>query len=403
MHRLLGIVLALFLIPTCFAHAAPAYRLEGRCAGFPRLALASLPGTCVGLVAKGLGFPRGVAVWKHDVYVVDMGAWRPGHGRLLRLGEDGTGAPEVLLTGLDEPNALAVAPDGTIYIGMLGRIAKLDFSGSKAVLTDVVTGLPDTGRHPLAALTVAADGSLYINIGSGTDHCETPDKQPPNPALPCPESAASPPRASIIHITPKPGVVLHWRDAQIVATGLRNSMGLAFLPNGGLVAAVNARDFINLADPSLSDEEEPHDTLDIIQPGANYGWPYCFDDNRPSPEYPHYDCSKMTAPSFLLPPHAAPLGLLVYQGNAIPALKSTLIIPYHGYRAQGHRLMAMGLNQAGDPQGAPRQVIWDWNLHPGQNPLGSPVALAELSDGSLLITEDHNGTLLRLAPDLPVD
>jgi hypothetical protein len=44
-------------------------------------------------------------------------------------------------------------------------------------------------------------------------------------------------------------------------------------------------------------------------------------------------------------------------------------------------------------------VIWGWDFALGAHPQGSPVALAELPDGSVLITEDHNGTLLRLAPD----
>ena len=42
-----------------------------------------MPGSCVGLVAAHLGFVRGVAVRGHDVYVVDMGGWVPGKGRLL--------------------------------------------------------------------------------------------------------------------------------------------------------------------------------------------------------------------------------------------------------------------------------------------------------------------------------
>nr|WP_295742681.1 PQQ-dependent sugar dehydrogenase [uncultured Acidocella sp.] len=395
MNRLL--ILLLVCLPVR-ALAAPPYHPQGICAGFPRLDLASLPGTCVGLVAKGLRFPRGIAVAGHDVYVVEMGGWVKGRGALLRFADDGKAPPQTLLTGLDEPNGIAIAPDGTIYLGLLGRVARLRLAGGKATLEDVITFLPDTGRHPLTALVVEPDGALDINIGSATNNCEGPGKTPPNPAKPCPETAATPPRASIARFMPQPGKILRFQDAQILATGLRNAIGLAILPDGKLAAAVNARDFINLADPHLSDENEPRDTLDIIKPGADYGWPYCFDENRPSPEYPQFDCAKMTRPSVLLAPHAAPLGLLVYRGAGIAALKDTLLIPYHGYRAQGHRLMAMTLNAQGLPEGEPWQVIWGWNGKPGQAPMGSPVSLAELPDGSVLITEDHNGTLLRLAP-----
>ena len=379
------------------AGAAEPYHPHGDCAGFPALGLQTPPGLCVGLVAQHLGFTRGVAVLGDAIYVLDMGGWHPGRGRLLRLGQGGHGAPEVLLTGLDEPNGLAVAPDGTLYAGLLGRIVRVVLHGQSATLEDVVVGLPATGRHPLAALTVAPDGALYVNVGSGTDHCEGPGGTAPNPAAPCPERSGPAPRGAVIRVVPQAGSAIVWSQARIVAAGLRNSMGLAVLQGGAVIAAVNARDWINRADPALPDAQLPHDTLDVIKPGADYGWPYCFDMNRPSPEYPGYDCSRMQAPSLLLPPHAAPLGLLLYHGAGLPGLDGRLIIPYHGYRAAGHRLVSLGVSADGQPAGETAPLVWGWDGAAGEGPQGTPVAVAEMADGSVLITEDHNGTLLRLA------
>ncbi len=388
-------ILAALLAGCGGAGAAESYRPSGECGGFPRVALQTPAELCVGLVAQHLGFARGVAVSGDAVYVLDMGGWRPGHGRLLRLGHGGHDAPEVLLSGLDEPNGLAVAPDGTLYAGLLGRIVRVTPHAKDAAVEDVVVGLPNTGRHPLSALTVAADGSLYINVGSATDHCER-EHGAPDPAAACPERAGKPQRAAIIHVTPQPGHPVAWTDTQTVASGLRNSMGLATTPGGALVAVVNARDAINRADPALSDALLPHDTLDVIEAGADYGWPYCFDENRASPEYAGHDCSAMTRPSLLLPPHAAPLGLLYYEGDAL-GLGGRLVIPYHGYRAEGHRIVSLAVGADGHPAGAPIPLVWGWDNTPGRNPQGAPVALAEMADGSVLITEDHNGTLLRLA------
>ena len=95
------------------------------------------------------------------------------------------------------------------------------------------------------------------------------------------------PRAAIIHVVAQEAAV----DARTVkpyATGLRNSMALAF-SSGQLYAGVNARDAINLADPSLADADLPHDTLLKVKEGGQYGWPYCYDNNTPNPEYPNYD------------------------------------------------------------------------------------------------------------------
>lgn len=371
------------------------YRTQGSCGGFPRTGLQTLPGLCVGLVAEHLGAPRGVAVLGDAVYVLDMGGWQTGHGRLLRLGHTGHDAPEVLLSGLDEPNGLTVTPDGTLYAGLLGRVVRVVLSGPTPVLEDVLTGLPTAGSHPLSSVVAAPDGSLYVNIGSATDHCEGVGGTPPDPAVACPERAATPPRASLVHVVPGP-MGVPWSRAKPVAFGLRNSMGLAVMPGGALVAAVNARDAINDADPALSDELLPHDTFDVISQGADYGWPYCFDNNRASPEYAHHDCSAMHRPSLLLPPHGAPLALLRYQGDVLPNLKGRLVIALHGYRAQGHRLMSLAVGTDGQPSAAPSPLVWGWD-QTEQNPQGAPVGLAEMKDGSVLVTEDHNGTLLRLA------
>jgi len=50
----------------------------------------------------------------------------------------------------------------------------------------------------------------------------------------------------------------------------------------------------------------------------------------------------------------------------------------------------------GRPKGALEELVTGWDTVKDSHPQGAPVALAEAPDGSLLVTEDHNGTLLRL-------
>jgi glucose/arabinose dehydrogenase len=395
-----AVLLASAVVATASAgSAAPVkYRTSGLCDGFPRLPVTTAPGLCLGLVASDLGFPRGVVAIGDDIYVLDMGGWHPHRGRLLKLPTRGHGAPVVQLDKLDEPSALVATPAGLLYVGTLGAILSVDPRAPepKSSVRTIVGGLPSDGRHPLPALALAADGTLYIGMGSATDHCETADGKPPDPAKPCPEEAAAIPRGAIYSVTPGAEPVA-LGQTRIVARGVRNAQALAVLASGTLVAGVNARDYIDLADPKLSDEELPHDTLDWIEPGADYGWPYCYDDNRASPEYPGFDCGTKRPPTRLLPPHAAPLGALRYVGNALPPLAGRLIIGYHGYRRLGHRLVALALDSAGKPQGEPVDLVSGLDKIPGTAPQGAPVALAEMSDGSVLVTEDLNGTLLRLA------
>jgi glucose/arabinose dehydrogenase len=90
--------------------------------------------------------------------------------------------------------------------------------------------------------------------------------------------------------------------------------------------------------------------------------------------------------------------MLLYQGEALPGLAGHLVIPYHGYRAEGHRIVSLALDEAGHPVGSPKDLVWGWISAPGHSPMGAPVAVAQMPDGSILVTEDRNGTLLRLAP-----
>ncbi|RDS79754.1 glucose dehydrogenase [Dyella monticola] len=382
------------------AHAHENYQTSGVCGGYPRVNLQSAPGTCVGLVAQHLGFPRGVATLGSDIYVVDNGDWVAGKGRLFRL--RGNQRPQVILTGLDRPNAIIAMPNKRLLIGVAGSIVSVDPNADDPAATsrDVVVNLPTTGRHPLPAMALALDGSLYINVGSASDNCDQDIGHPSRPTI-CPETQETPPRGSVLRAKLGPDKPLDATQLPVFARGLRNSMALVVSPGNQVIDAVNARDAINAIDPKLSDDDLPHDTLDYLVAGADYGWPYCFDNNRPSPENPQYDCSKKTAPTRLLPPHAAPLGMLIYRGRALPGQHHHLIIGYHGYRDLGHRIVSLDLDEKFHPRGEPQDLVWGWNNAPGDHPMGAPVAVAEMQDGSVLVTEDRNGTLLKIAPVTP--
>jgi glucose/arabinose dehydrogenase len=394
--------LAAALWPAAAGAAERAYATQGDCDGFPRVVLDLASPLCAGLVADHLGVARGLAIIGRDVFVVDMGGWQSRHGRLLRLAEGGHGAPQVVLRDLFEPNAVLATPDRRLLVGVGGAVLRVDPFAAQPERTvrPVVTGLPTTGRHPLPALAWGPDGALFVNVGSETNNCETPAGAAPDPKAACPETLARPPRGAILRVPPQAldaGVPWDARAHPPYARGLRNAMALALLPDGRLAAAVNARDSIQRAQPGLDDAALPHDALVVVEPGADFGWPACYDDRVASPEYPGADCRARAAPALLLPAHAAPLGMLLYRGGRLPGLDGKLVIGYHGYRRTGHRLVAVGLDARGSPAGPPVELLADWSALPGIRPQGAPVGLAEMDDGSMLVADDHNGTLLRLS------
>ena len=398
--RLRPFLLAALCVAPMLAAAAPAaktYATSGDCDGFPAVALSTATGLCVGLVAEGLGHARGVATIGTDVFVVDMAAWESHKGRLLKLANNGRHSPEVVLHDLWQPNAVVRGPGRTLYVGITGQVLQVDpyaaDPGKSARV--VVDGLPTTGRHPVPSLAVGADGALFVNVGSFSDNCHAAGKAP-DPKAACPETTENPPRGSMLRF-PAREATWHANEQAPYARGLRNSMAMAVLPDGKLAVGVNSRDGINHADPSLSDAALPHDLLVVLQPGGDYGWPYCYDQHVASPEYPGFDCAAKLGPDLLLPAHAAPLGMLLYRGDRLPGLAGKLVIGYHGYRTTGHRLVAVALGSDGRPAGAPTELVWDWDQRDGSHPQGSPVGLVEADDGSVLVAEDHGGTLLRLA------
>jgi len=394
---LLALVAAHLAAPQ--VEAREGYRTAGQCDGFPRVALTTSPRLCVGLVVQHLGFLRGLALVGSDVYVTDLASRTAGRGRVLRLGNFGRDAAQVVLTGLNQPNTILQGRDGWLYVGEVGRITRFDprAPSPQATIEAVVTGIPTDGRHNLVAFTFAPDGAILLNVPTASDNCEQANGRPPDPNARCREFLLQPPRGTVIRVAPGRPRPFPLRLGEVFASGIRNAMAFVWPPGGDLLAVSNSRDNINSADPRLSDEKLPHDVLLRIAKGDNLGWPYCFDNRRPSPEYPRYDCRRMRAPAALLPPHAAPLSMIRYTGERLPGLNGKLVIGYHGYRALGHRIVTVALDAAGNPAGAPVDLVSGWTAVPGLRPQGAPTAMLQLPDGSILVAEDLNRSILRIS------
>src|SRR4051794_9377168 len=207
-------------------HAAAPYKVSGSCGGFPKVALTTRAGSCVGLVGSGLGFPRGLAEHHGDLYITDLGSRLPGRGRLLRVRLDRPWKPAVVLSHLDRPGSIVLGADGYLYIAESSRIIRLnpDAPNPAASVEPVLTGLPTDGLHNLPGLALVGDGGLFVSIGSASDNCEDARGQRPRSDRPCFELTSSPPRGSILRLPPDWPRPASIKTAEVYALGIRNAL-----------------------------------------------------------------------------------------------------------------------------------------------------------------------------------
>lgn len=359
------------------------------------------PGFCLRPVISGLHKPRQMALGPAgEILVAESGVgWRHNRGRvsILRASPDGSLTAQTLLEGLDRPHGIALH-DGQLWIAEAARITSLPYPNDAGTSpTAVLAGLPDNGRHPHKTLAFGPDGALYFSVGSATDSCAVGST--PVGEEPCVEAQSAPvetSRAAIHRLD------LSTRRVSTFATGLRNTLGLAWHPPSGRMWGVeNGRDYIDRIDPRLADAQLPHEELNELVADGDYGWPYCHDANVLAPEYAasaSSHCGARThAPAILLPPHAAPISMMFYDGAMFPpAWRGRALITYHGYRAAGHRIVSLAFGPDGRPTGDPEDFVSGWEERPGR-PHGHLAGLVTGSDGAVYVSDDNAGTLYRLA------
>ncbi|MEO8924885.1 MAG: hypothetical protein ABI330_19010 [Caldimonas sp.] len=379
---------------------AASYAPRGTCAGYPRLELQTPAGTCVALLADasaGLRFPRRVLeIAPGRYWLVDMGSWEAGQGRLLEfmLPPKGPAKPvafTVLADKLDRPLGLARGPDGRIYVGDAGRIWRTSVGapGTPVRSETVIDGLPSTGTHPLKEIVFGAAGKLYVNVGSSNDACRD---DAGTQKLPCLDLEGPKPRAAVYEAT-LGGADFTLQSLKPFARGLRNSVAMAYVAGADvLLQGENSIDY--------ADETAPPEKVDVLRDGADYGWPYCVGARVAARGYERrFDCATSEAPLLLWPAHAAPLHMMAIPAAAKNAFAGQLVVAWHGYRSAGHRVMSIALDAKGKPAGTARTLIGGWDALAGVRPLGAPTGLCIDAAGRLLVVEDRNRTLLMLVPD----
>ena len=102
----------------------------------------------------------------------------------------------------------------------------------------------------------------------------------------------------------------------------------------------------------------------------------------------------------LIQPHSAPLGITFYEGNLFPAeYRGDAFVTLHGSwnRAQrtGYKVIRLRMHN-GQPTGEYEDFLTGFVAN-DRSVWGRPVGATVMHDGSLLVSEDANGTVWRVS------
>jgi glucose/arabinose dehydrogenase len=183
---------------------------------------------------------------------------------------------------------------------------------------------------------------------------------------------------------------------EIFASGTRNPIGLHWYPGTDtLWAAVQERD-------ALGDDLVP-DYFTHIQQGVFYGWPFAYAGSHPDPRLKgHADLvAKTVKGDVLLPAHVAVLDFTFYTGSAFPAkYRGGAFLAWHGSWNRSKRIgyeVAFVPFANEKPSGEPEDFLTGWMLSPESKDVwGRPVAILEMPDGSLLVSDDGGKKIWRI-------
>ena len=367
------------------------------------------PGFAVNLFADGLRAPRLLRTAPNgDIFAVESEA---GRIRLFRPGPDGAaGKAQVFAVGLVRPFGLALYPESDprwVYVAETNAVVRFPYRvgdlkprGKPETVVARIAG--GGGNHWTRDIAFSRDGTrMLVSVGSSSNDGEDlPHMGPADLArwvgahVLGAAWGKETDRAAVLSFTPEGG------DRQVFATGLRNCAGLTRQPQtGDFWCSTNERD-------GLGDNLVP-DYVTRIRQGAFYGWPWWYIGDHEDPQHKGERpdlAGKAAVPDVLLQPHSASLQLTFYPAAAGPAAfpleyRGDGFVALHGSwnRSQrtGYKVVRIKLDH-GVPTGAYQDFMTGLMVD-ADRVWGRPVGVTVARDGSLLVSDDVNGVIWRVA------
>jgi glucose/arabinose dehydrogenase len=310
------------------------------------------------------------------------------------------------MSDLYQPYGIAFYPPGDnpdwVYIANSDSLVRVPYKNGDLKATAkpqrIVERIPWV-HHYGRDVVVSPDGKrIFYSVGSGSNIAL--DMFPMPLDAPFEEWKKSHPLGATWDTEERRADVLSYdpdgKNEKIVATGLRNCQGMAMHPTTGRVwCVVNERDELG--------DNTPFEYATEVREGAFYGWPWYYigshEDPRKKGARPDLK-GQVTVPDVLMQAHSAPLQITFYQADAFPAeYRSSAFVTLHGSwnrrQRTGYKVVRLPFKD-GKPTGEYEDFMTGFVVSDEQV-WGRPVGIAVAKDGSLIVTEDGNGTIWRVS------
>ncbi|HEX7075193.1 MAG TPA: PQQ-dependent sugar dehydrogenase [Hyphomicrobiaceae bacterium] len=288
------------------------------------------------------------------------------------------------------PNGVCFSPDGFLFIAEQNRVlvfpAAEFFYESPDVAAFVVVKqgelIPpeeESFNHTARVCRIGPDDKLYITLGQ-------------------PFNVFEKEKMDLYKRTGMSGIIRmnrEGRQREVFATGVRNSVGMDFNPKDKSLWFTD-----NQVD-GMGDEIPPGELNRADRAGLHFGFPWYGGGKVRTVEYKDSEPpANVVFPQVEMDAHAADLGMTFYTGKQFPEkYRGGIFSAQHGSwnrtNPVGARVMFTSLKPDGTADKT--EVFAEGWLTPNAEYMGRPVDVAQLRDGSILVSDDFAGALYRIS------
>lgn len=292
------------------------------------------------------------------------------------------------------PNGPCFSPEGVLFIAEQNRVlqypaAEFFYESPDVVAVPVIADgelVPEeevSYNHTARVCDIGPDGKVYVSLGQ-------PYNVPPAEKL---ELYNEQGIGGIIRVNQDGS------DREVYTHGVRNSVGQDFHPESGELWFTD-----NQVD-GMGDDIPPGEINRQTEAGQNFGFPWYGGGSIRTNEFKDAEIpADVVMPAVEMQAHAADLGMMFYSGNQFPdEYKNGIFSAQHGSwnrtEPVGARVMFTPVDAEGNV-GETVAFAEGWLDGNGEY-LGRPVDVAQLRDGSILVSDDLAGAIYRISYEAP--